>query len=34
MIEQGFNHTDSTIIEMTYFLETRIKNLEPKEVKK
>ena len=32
MIEQGFNDTDSTIKEMTDFIETRVENLEPKEV--
>ena len=34
MIEQGFNYTDSTVREMTEFLETRVENLEPKEDKK
>ena len=34
MIEQGFNYADSTIKEMTDFLETRVENLEPKEEKK
>ena len=31
MIEQGFNYADSTIKEMTDFIETRVENLEPKE---
>ena len=34
MIEKGFNYADSTIKEMTYFFETRVENLEPKEKKK
>ena len=34
MIEQGFNHTVSTIKEMTDFFETKVENLEPKEDKK
>ena len=31
MIEQGFNYADSTIKEMTDFIENRVENLEPKE---
>ena len=34
MIEQGFNYADPTIKEMTYFFETRVENLEPKEGRK
>ena len=34
MIEQGFNHTNSTIKEMIDFVQTRVENLEPKEDKK
>ena len=34
MIEHGFYHADSTIKEMTGFLETRVEYLEPKEDKK
>ena len=34
MIERGFNNADSTIKEMTDFVETRVENLEPKEDKK
>ena len=34
MIEQGLNYADYTIKEMTYFFETRVENLEPKEEKK
>ena len=33
-IEQGFNHADSTIKEMTGFYETRVENLELKEDRK
>ena len=34
MIEQGFNHTNSTIKEMTDFFENRVDTLKPKEGKK
>ena len=34
MIEHGFNNVDSTLKEMTDFIETRVENLEPKEEKK
>ena len=34
MTEQGFHYADSTIKEMTSFIETRVENLEPKEDKK
>ena len=34
MIEQGFNHTDPTVKEMTDFFDSRGENLEPREDKK
>ena len=34
MIKEGFNYKDSTIKEMTYFFETRVEIVEPKEDKK
>ena len=34
MIEQGLNYSNSTNKKMTYFLKTRIENLEPREDKK
>ena len=34
MIEQGFNYADSTVQEMSDFLETRVENLETKKEKK
>ena len=34
MIELGLNYADSTIEEMTDFIETRVENLEPREDKK
>ena len=34
MIQQGFNHTNSTVKETTDFFEIRVDNLKPKEDKK
>ena len=34
MTEQGFNHADDTVKEVTDIFETRVDNLEPKEEKK
>ena len=34
MIEQDINYADSAVNEMTFFFETRVENLEPKEEKK